>query len=62
MWLGDADRCHSEVLPPHQIVAPKVPRKHTLSCCELVAVKVLPVPIVRDSSLEIGSENAFNQV
>nr|XP_040232587.2 uncharacterized protein LOC120955618 [Anopheles coluzzii] len=62
MWLGDGDRCHSEVLPPHQIVAPKVPRKHTLSCCELVAVKVLPVPIVRDSSLEIGSENAFNQV
>uniref|UniRef100_A0A182JS16 Uncharacterized protein n=1 Tax=Anopheles christyi TaxID=43041 RepID=A0A182JS16_9DIPT len=62
MWLGDAGRCHNAVLPPHQIVAPNVPRKHKLNCWQMVAVKVLPVPVIRDSSLEIGCENAFNQV
>uniref|UniRef100_A0A182LS52 Uncharacterized protein n=1 Tax=Anopheles culicifacies TaxID=139723 RepID=A0A182LS52_9DIPT len=62
MWLGDAGRSHNEVLAPHQVLAPKLDQKHKLNCWEMVAVKVLPVPVIRDSSLEIGNENAFNQV
>uniref|UniRef100_A0A4Y0BQD8 Uncharacterized protein n=1 Tax=Anopheles funestus TaxID=62324 RepID=A0A4Y0BQD8_ANOFN len=62
MWLGDAGRSHLEVLSPHQILAPKLHQKHKLHCWEMVAIKVLPVPVIRDSSVEIGNENAFNQV
>ncbi|XP_052888544.1 uncharacterized protein LOC128297034 [Anopheles moucheti] len=62
MWLGDAGRSHNEVLSPHQILAPTLHQKHKLNCWEIVAVKVLPVPVIRDSSVEIGNENAFNQV
>ncbi|XP_053660115.1 uncharacterized protein LOC128709155 [Anopheles marshallii] len=62
MWLGDAGRSHNEALAPHQILAPKVHQKHKLNCWEMAAVKVLPVPVIRDSSVEIGNENAFNQV
>uniref|UniRef100_A0A182WDH6 Uncharacterized protein n=1 Tax=Anopheles minimus TaxID=112268 RepID=A0A182WDH6_9DIPT len=62
MWLGDAGRSHNEVLSPHQILAPKLLQKHKLNCWEMVAIKVLPVPVIRDSSVEIGNENAFNQV
>uniref|UniRef100_A0A182NZL1 Uncharacterized protein n=1 Tax=Anopheles epiroticus TaxID=199890 RepID=A0A182NZL1_9DIPT len=49
-------RSISQLLPPY------VRSKHKLNCWEMVAVKVLPVPVIRESSLEIGSENAFNQV
>ncbi|XP_050080251.1 uncharacterized protein LOC126567927 [Anopheles maculipalpis] len=62
MWLGDAGRSQNQVLPPHQILAPKLHQKQKLNCWEMVAVKVLPVPVTRDSSVEIGNENAFNQV
>ncbi|XP_053670913.1 uncharacterized protein LOC128721211 [Anopheles nili] len=62
MWLGDAGRCRNEVLAPHQIVAPTVKQKYKLSCWEMVTVKVLPVPVVRDSALDAGTANAFNQV
>uniref|UniRef100_A0A182YB34 Uncharacterized protein n=1 Tax=Anopheles stephensi TaxID=30069 RepID=A0A182YB34_ANOST len=62
MWLGDAGRSHNEVVPPHQILAPKLHQNHKLVCWEMVAIKVLPVPVTRDSSVEIGNENAFNQV
>uniref|UniRef100_A0A182SQ13 Uncharacterized protein n=1 Tax=Anopheles maculatus TaxID=74869 RepID=A0A182SQ13_9DIPT len=62
MWLGDAGRSYNEVLPPHQILAPKLDQKHKLNCWEMVTIKVLPVPVTRDSSVDIGNENAFNQV
>ncbi|XP_052871074.1 uncharacterized protein LOC128276653 [Anopheles cruzii] len=62
MWLGDAGRCYNEILPPHQIVAPDVDAKHKFGCWEMVTVKVLPVPVIRDSVLETGNDCMLEQV
>ncbi|XP_035793962.1 uncharacterized protein LOC118467515 [Anopheles albimanus] len=60
MWLGTAGQ--SGPIPPHQIVAPCVEGKFKLKCWEVVTVKVLPMVVVRESSIDTGCENTPKQV